>query len=155
LDSQRFHRRIFRVQLDDVSDVAPALELLGRERAEMVIARCPVEKLAIAQAIERRGFLLMDTLVHYDGETARFVEPPAVDPPVEIRPFAAGDLAPLQAVAAAAFAEFGGHYHADDRLDASAATAGYVEWFTRATTDPAMLVLVAAVERRAVGFLTL
>jgi hypothetical protein len=154
LDSRRFGKRIHRVLVEEPAQVEPAIAACRAEGAELVIARCPVATAATAQALERAGFALCDTLVYYAGPTARFVAPPSL-PGVRIGAFSPSDLAPLEAVARAAFTDYAGHYHADPRLDRAAATEGYVEWFTSATRDPTMHVLVATLGHEPVGFLTL
>lgn len=154
LDSHRFGRRIFRVHVENAAEARDAVEAARRERAEMLIARCPVTALDATHALERAGFLLMDTLVYYTGKAARFVEAPVV-PGVTLRPFAPADLGALEAVARIGFTSYAGHYHADPRLDAATATEGYVDWLRRSTDAAAVSVIVAELDGRPVGFLTL
>jgi GNAT superfamily N-acetyltransferase len=120
----------------------------------MLIVRCPVGAAAAAHELERHGFHLMDTLVYFKGETAHF-DGRVSSSAIPIRPFRQADLAPLERTAREAFTGFKGHYHADERLDPAAATEGYVERFLRSTRDPRFGILVAELEARPVGFLTL
>jgi ribosomal protein S18 acetylase RimI-like enzyme len=60
-------------------------------------------------------------------------------------------------IAAAAFAGYGGHYHADPRLDRAAADATYSDWARRSCAVPGVAdrVWVVEDEGEVAGFLTL
>lgn len=150
LDSGRFGKKIYRVLVHDAAGARAAAEFCRRERVDMLIARCPVDALPAAQALEHAGLFLTDTLVYFTGKTSRFTGAPA-----GVRPFAAADLAALEAVARAGFTGYVGHYHADPRLDAAAATEGYVERFRISTGLPNFSVFVADFAGEPAGFLTL
>ncbi len=95
-------------------------------RARMLVARVPSEDLARVQALEADGYRLMDTLVYYGRGVADLPTPaPAAE---TIRRVTPGDVAAIGGIAAAAFARYGGHYHADPRLSDAAADAAYVDW---------------------------
>jgi len=150
LDSRRFGIRIFRARVDDVPAAADLLQFAQSADLDLLIVRCPVEAIATAQALERSGAFLTDTLVYYRGSTDKF-EP---SPTACVRLCQTGDRAALEAVARASFSTFFGHYHADPRLDPVAATEGYVQWASSGLTDPASVVLVCETEGRLSGFLT-
>jgi GNAT superfamily N-acetyltransferase len=152
LDSRRFGIRAFRAQADAVAAAARLMDFAHAQDLDLLIVRCPSEAVDVAQALERAGCFLTDTLVYYRGETRPFEPFPARG--TRIRPYQAADHAALESCAGAAFHGFRGHYHMDGRLDPAAATAGYVEWAISATTDPACVVLVAETEERLSGFLT-
>lgn len=154
LDSRRFGKSIYRALVEDTAAARDAIDSARREGADMLIARCPVSVLSVAQELERAGFLLMDTLVYYAGSTDRFTDPPLA-PGLQIRRYQDGDRARLEAVASAAFTNYDGHYHADQRLSGKAATEGYVERLVLSTKNPSMIALVACLEDNPVGFLTL
>ncbi|HEX7596673.1 MAG TPA: GNAT family N-acetyltransferase, partial [Polyangia bacterium] len=152
LDSRRFGIRVFRGQVDTVEAAARLVDFARAQDLDLLIVRCPSEAVDVAQALERAGCFLTDTLVYYRGETRPFEPSPARG--TRIRPYQAADRAALEKCAGAAFHDFRGHYHTDARLDPAAATAGYVEWALSATTDPTSVVLVAETEKRLSGFLT-
>jgi len=120
---------------------ADLLQFARSTDLDLLIVRCPVEAVAAAQALERSGAFLTDTLVYYRGPTSGFVLSAAPSPSVRLCQEA--DRESLQATARASFAGFFGHYHADPRLDPIAATEGYVEWASSALADAASVVLVS------------
>ena len=155
LDSRRFGRRIFRGQIDGAASVEAAVERARYEKADAVFVRSPSRALDAAQALERAGFRLKDTLVWYAGKTARFAERAQGAPGVRVEIMASAELAELEQDARVCFRDYGGHYHADPRLDPSASTEGYVERFRRSAKDPSFVVLAAQLADAPVGFLTL
>jgi ribosomal protein S18 acetylase RimI-like enzyme len=152
LDSRRFGIRIFRGQVDTVAAAAQLMDFAHAQPLDLLIVRCPSKAVEVAQALERAGYFLTDTLVYYRGETHPFEPFPA--PATRIRPFQFEDRAALEKVATAAFQGFRGHYHADSRLDPTLATAGYAEWAISAVSDPSCVVLVSETDRQLSGFLT-
>jgi GNAT superfamily N-acetyltransferase len=152
LDSKRFGIRVFRGRVDDVGAVSELVQFARSTEIDLLIVRCPVAAVAVAQALERARGLLTDTLVCYRGSTGEFA--PSSAPSSNIRLCREADRAALQAIARASFTGFFGHYHADPRLDPAAATEGYVEWASSALADAASVVLVAETEGRLSGFLT-
>jgi GNAT superfamily N-acetyltransferase len=152
LDSARFAIRVFRGRADNVEATADLLQFARSTDLDLLIVRCPVEAVAAAQALERSGAFLTDTLVYYRGPTSGFVLSAAPSPSVRLCQEA--DRESLQATARASFAGFFGHYHADPRLDPIAATEGYVEWASSALADAASVVLVSETDGSLSGFLT-
>ncbi len=152
LDSQRFGIRVFRARTNNVEAVADLLQFARSTDLDLLIVRCPVAAVASAQALERSGAFLTDTLVYYRGPTSGFV--PSAAPSPSVRLCEEADRASLQAIARASFAGFFGHYHADPRLDPTAATEGYVEWASSALGDAASVVLVSETDGSLSGFLT-
>ena len=140
---------ISRAHAQSVQDVSDIVNDARASGAAMVIARSPAEDLAVAQAIEAAGGRLCDTLVYF----SRTLDSPVAEPPRGVRPARGDDVDRITAIAEAAFTGYGGHYHADPRLDRAAADAGYVDWAARsARTDHALVVEDAGV---VVGFLTM
>ena len=152
LDSRRFGIRAFRAQVDTLTSASALMRFAGSADLDLLIVRCPVEAFAAAQALERAGCFLTDTLVCYRGPTSRF-EPSAV-PSACVRLCQEADRAGLETTARASFSGFFGHYHADPRLDPAAATEGYVEWASSALADTSAVVLVSETAGRLSGFLT-
>lgn len=100
----------------------------------MLTLRVRVDDFALIHAVEAGGGRLMDTLVYYDRPLP--IADAVADPRCRVaRP---SDLGDVSRIANAAFDGYFGHYHADPRLDARAATAGMVEWAeTGLIADPA------------------
>lgn len=117
-----------------VADPYAPLDEINAAAAEtgvrMLVLRLPAEDLARVQRLEADGYRLMDTLVYY-GRTLADLPDPAPEPAPgdeTIRPGTPADAEAVAAIAAAAFAGYGGHYHADPRLSEAAADAAYVDW---------------------------
>jgi hypothetical protein len=69
------------------SENIPAINAFCRERKVLLlIGRCPVSNLEVMQAMERDGFLLMDTLIYYSHNLQELSALPSVYD-IEIRPF--------------------------------------------------------------------
>jgi GNAT superfamily N-acetyltransferase len=133
--------------------VAAVLDEARALDAQLLVVRCATKDLGAAQALEREGAELMDTLVTYTRSLAEV--PPRPDPLVRL---ARDADAPIVAeLARAAFAGYQGHYHADSRLDRHQCDEVYVDWALRSCTsrDVADEVLVAELDGRLVGFATL
>ena len=98
----------------------------------------------------------MDTLVYYSFDLAKRAIPDDSSR-VLVRKFVAEDTPQIETVAAAAFAGYYGHYHADPRLDRAKCDEGYVSWAVRSctSTQVATEVLVAERDNKIVGFATL
>jgi len=125
LDSDRFGKRIYRADISDVAQIAHLDEFAKGEGAEMIVVRCPTRELRTTHRLEESGYLLMDTLVFYGGQTRAFEHATWTH---AIRRASADDRESLHAIASDAFAEYDGHYHSDPKLDRRQATLGYVEW---------------------------
>lgn len=157
LDLDRFGVVTARAPLVAAADVEHALAFCRSNRVRLLIARCRTEDLRAAQDLEASGARLMDTLVYF----ARAVDPrepePEPAPAVPVRLHRHGEAEEIQRIAADAFRGYTGHYHADPRLDPAACDAVYASWALRSCLDRAVAdrVLVAELEGRVVGFLTL
>lgn len=156
LDTERFGVRIARASAV-TADRLPALDDFCRRHAvRMLVARCPATDLAAVQAMERAGFQLMDTLLYYQRDLTR--QPfPDVPRNIPVRPARPNEADAVRDVAAAAFRDYYGHYHADPRLDRAACDAAYVDWAHRSclSRDVADEVLVAVRDGAVAGFATL
>lgn len=155
IDEQRFGIRTARALVSEAT-LPGVLDFCATHGVVLLIARCPVTDLPTVQAMERRGFLLMDTLVYYTRDLVCAPIPPA-DVAVGVRPLRPGEQVRVTRLAAAAFRRYFGHYHADARLDRSKCDDAYVSWATRSCTERGVAdeVLVAADEDDIVGFATL
>ena len=148
----------FGVRTAKATDVRAAhVDALGAfcdgNRVELLVARCSTDDLGAAQAMERAGYILMDTLLYYSRDLLRSPIPDA--PAVLVRPFRAGEEGQVRAVALEAFDDYRGHYHADVRLDRRACDEAYADWAVRSCVgDAADIVIVAESEGGVTGFLT-
>jgi ribosomal protein S18 acetylase RimI-like enzyme len=155
IDSERFGVRVARARVRGKS-LSQIIDFCVAEQIKLLIARCASKELRTVQEMGSRGFLLMDTLVYYSFDlTKRTIPDDATK--VRVRKFVRGDTAQVETVAAAAFKGYYGHYHADPRLDRRKCDEGYVSWAVRSCTSKrvATEVLVAEIDKKIVGFLTL
>lgn len=156
IDEERFGVRTAIVRSLACDDVDRVLQECRDEGVELLVARCPVSDLVTAQALERAGAGLMDTLVYYTRKLDLPI--PADTGSTTIRPVRRDTDAPaVAAIAAEAFAGYTGHYHADPRLSQTACDAAYVSWAERSVLDPGVAdeVLISEHDGRLVGFATL
>lgn len=131
-----------------------ALAFCRRQGVAFLIARCPTTDLAAAQAMEREGFELMDTLVYFSRDIASGA--PEDPGSVPIRELRAGEDGAVREVAARSFVDYPGHYHADPRLDRRQCDEAYADWAHRCclSKDVADTVLVGPADGKIVGFIT-
>lgn len=153
LDSQRFGIRVYRARISDEVALRHTLTFWPSGGIDLLIARCPIERLDLIQRLQASGFFLCDTLICYGGATARF-STATIATNVQMSDYRPSDREELESVARAAFRGFSGHYHSDPRLDPEKATEGYVEWAVSVTTDSAFFVQVARIGECVSGFIT-
>jgi GNAT superfamily N-acetyltransferase len=136
-------------------DVAESIAFCDRERAELLVARCPVERLETVHAMEEAGGRLMDTLV-YSSHRLRSTPIPEDTGTTDIRRFTPADAERIREIASLAFAGYMSHYHADPRLPNEECDAVYLEWAERSCAGDAGAddVLVSELDGRVVGFVT-
>jgi GNAT superfamily N-acetyltransferase len=156
LDEERFGVRTAIAQSVSADDVDALIDACRDQSVEFLIARCAAHDLSAAQALERAGAVLTDTLVYYSRKLDEPIPGDVGD--TTIRTVDRRAEAPaVVAVATAAFAGYIGHYHADARLERDACDAVYASWAERSVLDAAVAdeVLIAEVDGTIVGFLTL
>ncbi len=108
-DSEHFGFPVGRLELADAGDL-PGLLAAARENGiRLLVARCAANDYASAQALERAGFYLTDTLLHYSRNLLR-PPLPLPDRNFEIVPARPEDAPAVEELAEAAFADYGGHY---------------------------------------------
>ncbi len=155
LDSARFGVRVARAEQVQGEDIPKILDFCARQGVQLLIARCETRDLPAAQALERQGFFLTDTLVYFRRSLAA---PPLPDlHPLDIRPATAADAPAVGEIARQAFRGYDSHYHADPRLDRAACDALYVDWAERSCRERSVAdaVLLAEISATPIGFLTL
>ncbi|GAB4573710.1 MAG: hypothetical protein Kow0077_16880 [Anaerolineae bacterium] len=156
LDLERFgvitakHNSVTAESLDSI------LQFCHNNAVQLLIARCSTFDLATAQAMEKHGFALMDTLVYYVRKFAKGPIPQA-DGPVTIRSIQPGEAEAVEAIARESFRGYYGHYHADSRLPREACDEVYVSWAYNSCLSKAFAdeVLVADTGEQLAGFATL
>ena len=65
LDEKRFGVKTAKTSPLRADDIGRVMDFCANHRVEFLIARCPSDELKAAQEMERLGFSLMDTLLHY------------------------------------------------------------------------------------------
>lgn len=156
IDEERFGIKTARATDISIARLPEILDFCSGHDVALLIARCPVAELDAVQAMEARGFQLMDTLVYYAWSSAR--SPILADTgKATIRPIRQGEEAIVRDIAAESFRGYFGHYHADKRLDRQKCDDAYISWATRSciSRDVASDVLVADVGGAVSGFATL
>ena len=156
LEQARFGVRAARAFAREEEDVARFDAFCAAERVDVLIVRCSTAALNVVRRYERSGALLMDCLVYYtcDLPTAsRRTNAYAF----AIKPVRSADADDVAIVAARAFADYRGHYHADPLFDPRAATDGYADWARRSCEDESVAdaVFAAYADGAIAGFITL
>ncbi len=156
IDEQRFGIHTARIS-NMTSSIFPAvMDFCHSNKVILLIARCLTTELETAQAMERQGFLLMDTLVYYSRKIP--AEPmPSYSTRIRVRPFMDGEEQNIAGIASECFRGYTGHYHADSRLDSARCDEVYVSWALNecASRGKSREVLVADVNNILAGFLTI
>jgi ribosomal protein S18 acetylase RimI-like enzyme len=153
LDEARFGIASARASVSNLTELDEVMAFCKADAIRFLVARCAAQDLHLAQQMEQRGFLLTDTLLYY----ARRIDqtwPPA---PHKLRLATEGDAEQIREIAAEAFRGYGGHYHADARLDPALCDDLYVDLAYRSCTVPGVADAVLVVEdgEAVNGFVTL
>lgn len=122
--------------------------------AECLVHRSYADDASAIHALERRGFLLVDTLLDYvfdfpPGELPVFSPLP---PDVRVRPATREDLDGLLEVSRRAFADHAGRFHSDERIPRASAVRIYEEWIRSCVEGWADRVLAAECDGAIVGY---
>jgi RimJ/RimL family protein N-acetyltransferase len=127
VDKKRFGVQTARVVGVTIENLPSVLEFCRKKKVRLLIARSSLTDLEVAQAMEEKGFLLMDTLVYYSYDLTR--QPVPNDNGVaNVRPIRAGEEEAMRLVAVESFRGYLGHYHSDPRLDNAKCDEAYVDW---------------------------
>lgn len=131
IDKERFGVKTARVVGLTTDSLPSVLDFCTKERVTLLIARCNMSDLAAAQAMEKDGFLLMDTLVYYSLDLAK--QPVPNDCGIaRVRPIRIDEEEEMILVARESFRGYFGHYHADPKLDNNKCDETYTDWARKA-----------------------
>ncbi len=155
IDQARFGMVVARSAAFTARSLPDVLSFCRDHTVRMLVARCDASDFAAIHAIEAAGGRLMDVLVYYARHLSGRVELP--EPRHAVRPGLPADASAVRWVAAESFRGYGGHYHADPRLDRAKCDETYADWAHRScvSREVADRVFVAEDAGRVVGFLTL
>lgn len=156
LETTRFG--IVAAKVVDVTATPEAIAAAAHAKGvKMLTVRVDVGDLPRVHALEAAGYQLMDTLVYYNRELAELPSTRHLANGVTLRQATPEDAASVASLAREAFAGYIGHYHADPKLNDTAADETYVEWAETSTARVAQdaPVLLAEIGHTAAGFLTL
>ena len=155
IDEQRFGIRTARAPMVALNVLPAILDFCYEKNVDLLIARCSTADIKAAQAMEQEGFLLMDTLIYYVRNLTQ--NPiPADQGKLFVRSVYPNEVETVRSIAANAFRNYMGHYHADDRLDCAKCDEVYADWAMRSCVSKRVAdeVLVAGDDAMQ-GFLTL
>jgi GNAT superfamily N-acetyltransferase len=153
IDEERFGIPTARIADLKSGELTAVLEFCHSNDVRFLVARCSAVALRTAQAMEREGFLLMDTLVYYQ----RFLTTPIPSQDRPPRPVGPNEAEQVSHLAAQAFHDYNGHYHADPRLDRTKCDEIYPSWAYRSCVSRQVAdeVLVSESHGAIWGFVTL
>jgi ribosomal protein S18 acetylase RimI-like enzyme len=166
-DSQITSRRIATVKhLAAVADDPVGAEILDALIDELMrtlvkrgtqCAGCRVQasELAAIHALEKGGFLLMDTLLDFvfdfSHTSIEEINPAERDKQLKLRRATPTDMPALVAINERSFANYFGRYHADPQMPPGTATKVYAEWVRSAFAGWADWILVAEFDGKIAG----
>ena len=122
---------------------------------ECLLCKTHSDDVSTVHALERKGFLLTDTLLDYvynlQKDPLHSIPRPPLYPGCTIRLAATDDIGELMAMARAAFRDHIGRFHSDERITQCQATRVYEEWMRASCQGYADWVLVAEIGGRIAG----
>jgi hypothetical protein len=126
LEEARFGYRTARAKGVTSKNLPLVLDFCRNNRIQFLIARCHVNDIQAAQAMEKEGFFLTDTLVYYRRNILQPIPLPVSSS--EIRSLKDGEIFDVSRVAGEAFQNYFDHYHADPNLDKAKCGEAYISW---------------------------
>ena len=140
--------------LDDLLD--EVVRHAASRGTECLTCRVQSLDLAAIHALERHGFLLMDTLLDLLFDSSRTplenITPPKQQNGLRTRLAKPEDLPEILALNEKAFAKYFGRYHSDPKLPPGAGAKVYDEWVRSSFAGWADWILVAEVNDRITGY---
>ena len=136
--------------LDHVVDWATARGI------EFLLCKTYTDDIMTIHALEKKGFLLTDTLLDYVYDSRRYPLSAVPRPPEleggTIRLAGEDDPEELVSVAEASFRQHFGRFHADERISNQQAARVYKEWIRSSCEGYADWILVAEIGGRIAGY---
>jgi hypothetical protein len=124
---------------------------------EFLMCKTYADDMVTVHALEKKGFLLMDTLADYLYDSRRYpleeVSPPPLPQGATIRLAGEDDLEELMTVARAAFRDYYGRFHSDERISNQQALQVYEEWIRSSCEGYADWIPIAEIEGRIAGYI--
>jgi GNAT superfamily N-acetyltransferase len=156
LDKQRFGIVTAKTSFDVNENVNEALSWCDEKKVELLITRIPTEKIALAQELEQAGFFLADTLVYFRNKHILDTEIKLPEN-YKWRVATPADAEAVEKFAEKSFAGYGGHYHADPRLNKADCDLVYSSWAANScrNNDFADVVYLITHEDAPIGFATI
>jgi ribosomal protein S18 acetylase RimI-like enzyme len=152
IDTERFGVITARVVGLNAASLSSVLDFCHAKKVELLIARCDMSDLDAAQAMEREGFLLMDTLIYYNLDLSRQTFP-ADKGATLVRPIRIEEEKEMILVARESFHNYFGHYHSDPKLDKNKCDEAYTDWARKAfASRDSENFLAGEIDGRIVGF---
>jgi len=122
------------------------------------LVTCKVQPLQFAatHALERHGFLLMDTLLDFFFDFSRTpldtISPPEQPNGLQVRLANPEDLPELLTLTERAFAQHFGRYNSDPKMPAGTGTKVYRQWLHSSFTGAADWILIAEINNQIAGY---
>jgi len=125
------------------------------QKYEFLMSKIYTDDVISIHALEKAGFLLVDTLLDYsvDFRKVEFnkIPVPEVAQGVKIRFAEKKDADELADLARSSFANHFGRYHSDPRLSKKEATQTYVEWMNSSLNGYADFFVLSEIDNRIAG----
>ena len=153
LDSDQFGVCVARAIHVTEGCIPELVEWCAAQQVRLLVARS--RQIKAVQAMEARGFRLMDTLVYYQFPLDEKPIPVPIGA-AKVRPYRDEDHDAIAAVALVSFKDYQGHYHNDPRLPRDRCDQGYADWARNSCRDEglAQAVFVAEFGGSVVAFAT-
>jgi GNAT superfamily N-acetyltransferase len=132
------------------------IDWAGARGMEFLLCKPFTDDILTIHALEKHGFLLMDTLLDYVYDfrisPLRDVPSPPLTEGAKIRSVQEGDLEGLLTIAQASFRDHFGRFHVDERICKRKAIQVYEEWIESSFKGYADWILVAEIDGRPAGY---
>jgi ribosomal protein S18 acetylase RimI-like enzyme len=136
--------------------IGECLRSAAARGVKCVMCKLNSSQFSAIHALERNGFLLMDTLLDFTFDFQRFplssITPPRHGGALLTRPARPDDLSQVLDVSERAFANFIGRYHVDEMMRDGTGAAVYRKWVESAFAGWADLIMVAEINGSLAGF---
>jgi len=134
LEKERFGIVTAKVFVKDLQLIDQILNEALINNVDLIIARSYASSINIAQELEKKGFIITDTLVYYKYDLTK-KEIPTEKNSIEIRPVNKNEYKSVKKVAERSFQGYFGHYHADNRLRKQDCDDTYTDWAYRSCVE--------------------